>query len=107
VGTSLLLVVFSATQWRAPRLLTPLLKMGQRSYEIYLTHEFVVVALFALFVRIGKPTRGVVPLFLLAIVFATALGQIVAGFFSEPVNRWLRQRWGEGPRKLGSLVERP
>ncbi len=33
-------------EWRSPRSFAPLLTMGQRSYEIGLTHMLVVFALF-------------------------------------------------------------
>jgi len=37
----------------------PLLSLGQRSYGIYLTHMFVVLAVLSLFVAIGRPVSGV------------------------------------------------
>jgi peptidoglycan/LPS O-acetylase OafA/YrhL len=40
--------------WQAPRILKPLLKLGQCSYEVYLTHVFVVLGLFNLFVAAGN-----------------------------------------------------
>ena len=105
VGACLVIVAAAQTQWRAPVLLMPLLKLGQRSYEVYLTHGFVVVGLFSLFVAAGKPMNAVIVLFLAVIVLAGALGMIVARVYTEPINRWLRRRWGDGPEKLGSVVE--
>lgn len=106
LGTCMLIAVAAQTQWRSPSFLTPLLKMGQRSYEVYLTHMFVVFAFFDLFVKMGKPMRAVPVLFLTVILFSGLLGALVAHFYSEPMNRWLRKRWGDGPEKLGSVVER-
>ena len=83
----------------------PLLALGQRSYEIYLTHMFVVFAFFHLFLDAGKPMGGVPALFIAVIVIAGLLGEAVARFYSEPMNRFLRKRWGEGPQRLGSVVE--
>jgi hypothetical protein len=44
-------------------------------------------------------------LFVVTILFAGALGFLVARFYSEPMNRYLRNRWGDGPNRLGSVVE--
>ena len=104
VGTCLVIVAASQSQWKAPRILNPLLDLGQRSYEVYLTHMFVVLALFGIFVKLGKPMPGVPVLFVSTIILAAILGDAVARFFSEPMNRWLRQRWGEGAAQLGAAV---
>ncbi len=47
VGASMLIAVAAQTGWRGPRVLAPLLLAGQRSYEMYLTHMFLVVGGFA------------------------------------------------------------
>jgi peptidoglycan/LPS O-acetylase OafA/YrhL len=80
--------------WTAPRILKPLLVLGQRSYEIYLTHMFSVLLLFAAFLKFGKPMHGVPVLFLTAIAAAGIVGWLVAKFFAEPVNLQLRKRFG-------------
>jgi peptidoglycan/LPS O-acetylase OafA/YrhL len=104
-GTCMLIAASAQTRWRSPRLLCPLLKLGQRSYEIYLSHMFVVFALFRLFVASGKPMSGVAALFLSVIVMSGLLGEFIARSYSEPVNRLLRERWGDGAGRLGSVVE--
>ncbi len=73
-------------------MLGPLVRMGRYSYEIYLTHMFVVFTLFDLFLHAGKPMRGVPILFVFAILFAALLGAGVANLYSEPANRFLRRR---------------
>ncbi len=98
-GTCMLVAVVAQTHWQAPRILTPLLRLGQRSYEIYLTHMFVVLGLFSLFVAAGKPIRYVPALFIAVILTAGLLGELVARGYSEPMNRWLRQQWGDGTGK--------
>jgi peptidoglycan/LPS O-acetylase OafA/YrhL len=95
-GTCMLIAMVAQTHWRAPRILTPLLRLGQRSYEIYLTHVFVVLGFFSLFVAAGKPIRYVPALFIAVILTAGLLGELVARGYSEPMNRWLRQQWGDG-----------
>ena len=104
IGTCLVIVAASQSQWRAPRILNPLLDLGQRSYEVYLTHMFVVLALFGLFVKLGKPMPGVPVLFVATVILAAILGDGVARWYSEPMNRWLRRHWKDGPERLGSVV---
>jgi peptidoglycan/LPS O-acetylase OafA/YrhL len=105
IGTCLVIVAASQSGWKAPRLLSPLLDLGQRSYEVYLTHMFVVLAFFGIFVKLGKPMPLVPLLFLVTIIVAALLGDGVARFYSEPLNRRLRQRWGDGPERLGAALE--
>ena len=92
IGACLLIATAAQTQWQTPRLLSPILQLGRRSYEIYLTHMFVVFALFALFLDFNKPLRGVPALFLSTILISAVLGELVARLYSEPMNRWLRRR---------------
>jgi peptidoglycan/LPS O-acetylase OafA/YrhL len=66
---------------------------------------FVVFGFFHIFLLAGKPMRGVPVLFITVILFAGVLGELVARFYSEPMNRWLRKRWGDGPERLGSAME--
>jgi peptidoglycan/LPS O-acetylase OafA/YrhL len=105
LGACLVITAAATTQWRAPLILAPLLRLGQRSYEVYLTHMFVVFGLFMVFVRIGKPMPGVPVVFLLVILAAGLLGELVARVYSEPMNRLLRRRWRDGPETLGSVLE--
>jgi peptidoglycan/LPS O-acetylase OafA/YrhL len=107
VGTCLVIIAAAKTRWRVPRMLGPFLLLGRRSYEVYLTHMFVVFAALHIFLAAGKPMAGV-PLFFLGVIFLGAgLGELVARFYSEPMNRRLRKRLGDGPEKLGSVVDAP
>jgi len=103
IGACLVIIAAAHNQWKSPRVLRPVLRLGQRSYEVYLTHMFVVFALFNLFVKMGKPMRAVPVLFVVTIVAAALLGDLIASLYSEPMNRRLRTRWGE--RSLGSVIE--
>jgi peptidoglycan/LPS O-acetylase OafA/YrhL len=93
LATCLILAAVARANWHAPRALSPLRNLGQRSYEIYLTHMFVVFTLFDLFVLAGKPMRAVIPLFISAIIISALLGEVVARFYSEPLNGSIRTRW--------------
>ena len=105
VGACMVIAAVAQTNWKSPRILHPLLKLGQRSYEVYLTHMFVVFGIFSVFVIAGKPMRGVPVLFIAVILVSALLGELAARFYSEPMNRWLRTRWGTGAKKLGSVIE--
>ena len=93
LGTCMVIAASAQTQWRAPRLLSPLLGIGRYSYEVYLTHMFVVFALFTLFLSEGKRMALVPVLFVATILAAALLGAAVAHFYSEPMNRRLRDRY--------------
>jgi len=82
IGTCL--VIAASMQWSSPRVLRPLARLGQRSYEVYLTHMFVVFALFAVF------RTQVAVLFIATVILAAALGEAVARWYSEPLNARLR-----------------
>jgi peptidoglycan/LPS O-acetylase OafA/YrhL len=93
LGTSMFVAASAQTRWNSPRLLRPLLKIGQYSYEIYLTHMFVVFSLFDRFVTQGKPMRLVPVLFVVVTLLSGALGGVVASLYSEPINRLLRSHF--------------
>jgi peptidoglycan/LPS O-acetylase OafA/YrhL len=84
IGTCLIIAAAAQSRWTAPWFLQPLTRLGQRSYEIYLTHMFVVFALFALF------RSRVVLLFAATILLAALLGEAVARLYSEPMNQRVR-----------------
>lgn len=106
VGTCLLIALSAETQWRGPRMLVPILWLGRRSYEVYLTHMFLVIAIFSVFLKFGKPVAAVPALFVTVIVLSGLLGEAVARFYSEPMNRLLRNKFGDGADRLGSVIDR-
>jgi len=105
VGACAFIAAVAQGHWQAPRILTPVVMLGQRSYEVYLTHGFVVACVFRLFLAANKLMAAVPLLFIAVIISASALGVFVARGYSEPMNRWLRKLWGDGPGSLGSVVE--
>lgn len=105
IGACALIAAAAQTSWRSPKFLRPLLKLGQRSYEVYLTHMFLVLALFEIFIAIGKPMLTVPVLFLTVVLLSGFLGEAVAVFYSERMNRLLRERWGEGSNRLGAALD--
>lgn len=94
IGTCMVTAVAAQTQWRSPRIFSPLLRLGRNSYEVYLTHMFVVFLLFRLFLSTGKRMSFVPVLFIVVIVVAGLFGEVVTRTYSEPLNRLIRERWG-------------
>jgi peptidoglycan/LPS O-acetylase OafA/YrhL len=92
MGTCMFIAATAQTQWKSPGILAPLLKLGRYSYEVYLTHMFVVFGLFDLFLSAGQRMSLVPVLFVATILVAGLLGGAVSGLYSEPMNRFLRSR---------------
>jgi peptidoglycan/LPS O-acetylase OafA/YrhL len=100
VGTCLTIAASEQSAWRSPVVLRPLVGLGQRSYETYLTHMFVVFAIFQLFLSLGKPPFLVPLLFGAVILIAGILGALTAQLYSEPLNGLLRSRWQKARRAV-------
>ncbi len=86
--------------WRhaaAPRRPFPglgwLRSMGRLSYEIYLTHMFVVFALVGVFRAAGEDLRNGFWWHPPAVLLCWLLGAAVAKGFSDPAEHALRRRW--------------
>jgi peptidoglycan/LPS O-acetylase OafA/YrhL len=92
VGTCIFIAATSQTRWKSPRVFAPLLIIGRYSYEVYLTHMFVVFGLFGLFLSSGKRMSYVPVLFVATVLLAGLVGGAVSGLYSEPMNRFLRKR---------------
>jgi peptidoglycan/LPS O-acetylase OafA/YrhL len=70
----------------------PIRWFGRHSYEVYMTHEFLVIWGVQLFLKLDAHHHaGPLILWFAGILLLTApLGWVVARFFSEPLNRALR-----------------
>jgi len=115
---SLLLLTFSsaclvlACHWRAldgaPRMLPGLgwlRSCGRLSYEIYLSHMFVVWPVVRAFKASGAGLRWGILWYLPAVALSWLLGWLVARFISSPGERALRQRLRRaGPSRLVPLA---
>ena len=65
---------------------------GRNSYEVYLTHMFVVFGLHRIFELMGSPYRWSLLWYAAIIPITGVLGAVVARYFSEPLNRRLRPK---------------
>ncbi len=82
---------------------------GRWSYEIYLTHMFVVFATVRAFRAAGEMRTGFL-WYVPAVVLSWALGALVARLFSAPADHWLRELLGgveDLPVALSSVPEGP
>lgn len=92
IGTCFVITALTGLNWQAPSILHPLLTLGRLSYEVYMTHMFMVFLCFHAFLNAGKPMWAVPLFFVTAILLARLLGGLVSRRFSEPANHWLRGR---------------
>ncbi|MDQ0010575.1 peptidoglycan/LPS O-acetylase OafA/YrhL [Luteibacter jiangsuensis] len=96
IGASVCLVLASPEGGRAWPGFGWLRAMGRASYEIYLTHMFIVFSLVGCARATGTDTVDGWIWYVPAVLGSWALGWLVARFFSEPANRWLRSRFHAG-----------
>jgi peptidoglycan/LPS O-acetylase OafA/YrhL len=75
---------------------------GRLSYEIYLTHMFVVFAFVAMFKAYGGDQRHGFLWYLPAVPLTWLLGAVLAHGFSIPCDRALRRRWLRPQAHAGS-----
>jgi peptidoglycan/LPS O-acetylase OafA/YrhL len=104
IGSCMVIAATAQSRWQGPRVILPLIRLGRRSYEVYLTHMFVVFALFGLFKSAGLSLGALPVLFIGVILISGLFGELVARLYSEPMNRLIRRRFGDGPEKLGSVI---
>jgi peptidoglycan/LPS O-acetylase OafA/YrhL len=89
-GGTCLVMIASVLRGGAGRCWTyPIRWFGRCSYEVYLTHEFIVVWGTALWAKLH---RGPMTAWIVGMLLLTApVGWAAATFFSEPLNRKLRK----------------
>ncbi|HEX7769962.1 MAG TPA: acyltransferase, partial [Dokdonella sp.] len=82
---------------RVPRGCGWLASFGRLSYEVYLSHMFVVYSLVALYRAVdGDPRHGWL-WYLPAVGLSWLLGMIIARGLSQPLERRLRSAWAPIP----------
>jgi peptidoglycan/LPS O-acetylase OafA/YrhL len=104
IGTALVLVSMQkhfVSGRQKPSLLTAGLRFfGRNSYEVYLTHMFVVILLVNAFRLSELSGEWTWALYISALTTSALLGDIVARYFSNPINNFIRQRYKPQPVKI-------
>jgi peptidoglycan/LPS O-acetylase OafA/YrhL len=91
--------------WRSWRGLNWLRSFGRLSYEIYLSHMFVVTAAVRLFHALGGDMKWGLLWYVPTVPLCWLLGDVVARTISLPCERWIRARWLKSPVTLVPAVQ--
>ncbi|MFS4467549.1 acyltransferase family protein [Maribacter sp. 2210JD10-5] len=67
--------------------------LGALSYEMYLTHMFVVIAGVSLFKKMDLSSEWIYVMYLTVIIGSALLAKALHVWFTEPVNRWIRAKY--------------
>lgn len=104
VGTALILIGMQKrllNGQQIPSRLTGLLRfLGRNSYEVYLTHMFVVVVLVKVYDLLKLSGEWTWVLYISAVLISGLLGELVARYFSNRANIFLRERLKKSDRQL-------
>lgn len=102
LGACLFMIASVARRAAGRAWTAPVRALGAISYEVYLTHEFVVIGATKAY---AATQRGPLALWFVAVVpLAMGLGWLIARYVSEPLNR--RLRGGAPSNDRGPLSER-
>lgn len=69
--------------------------IGRNSYEIYLTHMFVVLVAVDRYTKLNLKGEWTWFLYVMVIILSGLLGEFIARYFSAPLNIYLRNRMCE------------
>lgn len=91
LGTCLVMLAVAQTNAPGSKFTAPIRWYGRHSYEIYLTHVFLVFSFTRVFIALKLSLSWVLPIYFITLVLAGLLGAFVARFYSEPLNKKLRE----------------
>ena len=93
LGTCLLQIAIAQRNRAGARATAPIRWFGRNSYEVYLTHMFIVTCGIQIFTAAAVRVIWTPIFYVGLLVLAGLLGAVVARFYSEPLNRRLRAFW--------------
>ncbi|UII77381.1 acyltransferase [Flagellimonas sp. HMM57] len=73
-------------------LLNGIRKMGILSYEMYLTHMFIIIALVGAFNKIKAPKEAIYVLYLSTIILSFLLAKYINKWLTKPINYMIRRK---------------
>lgn len=71
--------------------------LGRNSYEIYLSHMFIVIIAARFLYNPRQPVSLIIFFYFLSILFSGLIGQLIAYYFSLPMNRKIRHSFNKTP----------
>jgi peptidoglycan/LPS O-acetylase OafA/YrhL len=83
--------------------MAPFRWLGRNSYEIYLTHSFIIILLASFLFNAKQSTSIIIILYAITIILSGILGQLISTYFSEPLNRFIRSKTGS-PTKTHTIA---
>jgi peptidoglycan/LPS O-acetylase OafA/YrhL len=92
LGTAMLAIASAHAKRPGLRCLAPVRWFGRNSYEVYLTHAMAIFVLLPLVKEVDPKAHWIPLSYLLMMASSGLLGWCIARFYSEPMNRALRQR---------------
>jgi peptidoglycan/LPS O-acetylase OafA/YrhL len=105
LGTVLLLIPIAVANRTGSKISSPLRWLGRNSYEIYLTHMFVVMFGVQIFVAQKWPVMLAPVYSVVLLLLAIAVGAAVARWYTEPLNRRLRANSTAGRKAAAPLAD--
>lgn len=95
IGTVLLLVSWwheaSSGSSRSIKGLSFIADMGKHSYEIYLSHMFIVLGGVSIFESFNNGSdTGVYILYASVMILASIVGRLLARYYTDPLNKYIR-----------------
>lgn len=90
-GTCLLMLAIREPRKMGRWPIAPLRWFGRHSYEIYLTHCFIMMWGIETYLELGISPGWAWAWYLIMLALSAVLGWVVARWYSEPVNRFLRK----------------
>lgn len=109
IGTALLLIAmqkrFTLGKQVPSKFSAVFRYFGRNSYEIYLTHVFVVLLLIRGFNLMHLSGNWIWILYLSVLIISGLSGDLVARFFSNPLNKIIRERLKQKSSLLSPLSE--
>ncbi|HLB57113.1 MAG TPA: acyltransferase [Coxiellaceae bacterium] len=91
IGIGCILIFMQQSNSKGSVLSKPLRWFGRNSYEIYLTHSFFVILFMLFLFNRAESDAHVFALYLCVLILSGITGQLLASYFSEPMNKWLRK----------------